>query len=92
MVYNGKPYEQMDDFGVPQFLETPRYPLHYLWKRLLMLHDAEHAEHICTILQLNLQLGSLAKNLRRMALFLVDDSAKVCNVCKALGTPIFNAT
>ena len=23
MVYNGKPYEQMDDFGVPLFLETP---------------------------------------------------------------------
>ena len=24
MVYNGKPYEQMDDLGVPLFLETPR--------------------------------------------------------------------
>ena len=23
MVYNGKPYEQMDDLGVPIFLETP---------------------------------------------------------------------
>ena len=23
MVYNGKPYEQMDDLGVPLFLETP---------------------------------------------------------------------
>ena len=25
MVYNGKPYEQMDDLGVPLFLETPTY-------------------------------------------------------------------
>ena len=25
MVYNGKPYEQMDDLGVPLFLETPIY-------------------------------------------------------------------
>ena len=26
MVYNGsKPYEQMDDLGVPLFLETPKY-------------------------------------------------------------------
>ena len=24
MVYNGKPYEQMDDLGVPIFLETPK--------------------------------------------------------------------
>ena len=24
MVYNGKPYEQMDDLGVPLFLETPK--------------------------------------------------------------------
>ena len=23
MVYNGKPYEQIDDLGVPLFLETP---------------------------------------------------------------------
>ena len=23
MVYNGQPYEQMDDLGVPLFLETP---------------------------------------------------------------------
>ena len=23
MVYSGKPYEQMDDLGVPLFLETP---------------------------------------------------------------------
>ena len=23
MIYNGKPYEQMDDLGVPLFLETP---------------------------------------------------------------------
>ena len=23
MVYNGKPYEQMDDLGVPLFLQTP---------------------------------------------------------------------
>ncbi len=23
MVYNGKPYEQMDDLGIPLFLETP---------------------------------------------------------------------
>ena len=23
MVYNGKPYEQMNDLGVPLFLETP---------------------------------------------------------------------
>ena len=27
---NGKPYEQMDDLGVPLYLETPRYDLfHY---------------------------------------------------------------
>ena len=25
MVYNGKPYEQMDDLGVPPFLETPMW-------------------------------------------------------------------
>ena len=25
MVYNGKPYEQMDDLGVSLFLETPIY-------------------------------------------------------------------
>ena len=25
MVYSGKPYEQMDDLGVPLFLETPIY-------------------------------------------------------------------
>ena len=25
MVCNGKPYEQMDDLGVPLFLETPIY-------------------------------------------------------------------
>ena len=25
MVYNGKPYEQMDDLGVPLFLETPNW-------------------------------------------------------------------
>ena len=24
MVYNGKPYEQMDDLGVPLFLETSK--------------------------------------------------------------------
>ena len=28
MVYNGKPYEQMDDLGVPLFLETPMLSLH----------------------------------------------------------------
>ncbi len=25
---NGKPYEQMDDLGVPLFLETPIYKFH----------------------------------------------------------------
>ncbi len=25
MVYNGKPYEQMDDLGIPLFLEIPIY-------------------------------------------------------------------
>jgi len=25
MVYDGKPYEQMDDLGAPLFLETPIY-------------------------------------------------------------------
>ena len=28
---NGKPYEQMDDLGVPLFLETPIYIYIYRW-------------------------------------------------------------
>ena len=28
---NGKPYEQMDDLGVPLFLETPVHSCLYLW-------------------------------------------------------------
>ncbi len=31
MVYNGKRYEQMDDLGVPLFLETPIYMYIYIY-------------------------------------------------------------
>ena len=37
MVYNGKPYEQMDDLGVPLFLETPIYV--FLWKNMEQFKD-----------------------------------------------------
>ena len=32
-LFHGKPYEQMDDLGVPLFLETPQWNL---WKGLAM--------------------------------------------------------
>ena len=33
---NGKPYEQMDDLGVPLFLETPIYVISLEVQRLLL--------------------------------------------------------
>ena len=33
MVYKGKPYEQMDDLGVPSFWETPIYFFNCLFAR-----------------------------------------------------------
>ena len=41
MVYNGKPYEQMDDLGVPLFLETPIY-LVVSWMGFARLHLQVH--------------------------------------------------
>ena len=30
---NGKPYEQMDDLGIPLFLETPNLEFRQLWNK-----------------------------------------------------------
>ena len=41
MIYNGKPYEQMDDLGVPLFLETPTWTFLRYELGLLPSHNAQ---------------------------------------------------
>ena len=59
MVYsenNGKPYEQMDDLGVPLFLETPKWVcLHFKYTTLV-----PHVESLLIFLL----IGGLLKHLK----------------------------
>ena len=46
MVYNRKPYEQMDDLGVPLFLETPIYSVGKNEQFFNGFHDPIHGRFL----------------------------------------------